>query len=122
MTANIAFITSAEDKPVTRARMIVALQDGQPRKEISYTLANTPCALVYDGDTVAIPCDLEEQFPSKVGRESYVGLSLRIDSSGVDGHLAVFSPEPISEMDIVLSIMRIFGHRIDAELRRQRFD
>lgn len=122
MAANVAFITVAEDKPATRARMICALQDGLPRKEVSYRLADTPCARTYDGETVVIPCDLVEQFPDKPDRESYVGLPLRIEADGVDGHLAVFSGEPIKDTEIVLSIVRIFGQRIEAEQRRALYD
>lgn len=118
MDVSVALITVGEGQPSKRARAIYALKNGEPAQDIAYDLAGTPCAVVYTGQRVLVPCDLALQFPSEGGFSSFVGVPLLAENGEVSGHLAVFSEQPIDDPAFAESLVRIFGQRVEAERRQ----
>lgn len=118
MDVSLALITVGEGEPITRARAVYAIDHGQEAGDIVYDLAQTPCAMVYTGQRVVIPCDLAEHFPSEGGLASYVGVPLFAESGEVSGHVAVLSDKPIEDAAFAESLVRIFAQRVEAERRR----
>jgi len=120
MDAALVLITLGEGRPMTRARAVFALKGGAPVENVAYDLEGTPCLLVYRGETVVIPVDLARRFPKEAGLVGYAGVPVRDADLAVIGHLAVFSATPIADADAVRSIVRIFGARVEADLRHRR--
>lgn len=120
MDASLVLITIGEGEPIHRARAIFVLSDGQPAENIAYDLDGTPCKSVYRGETVAIPVDLARRFPDEEGLEGYVGVPVRDSDETVIGHLAVFSASRIENEDAAKNIVRIFGARVESDLRHTR--
>jgi signal transduction histidine kinase len=118
MDVRIAFITRGVGEPPVRARAAYSWKKPDDKFPDEYDLEGTPCRLVYDGQHVLIPEQLWRQFPREVGCEGYCGIPLADDGGRVVGHFAVISETPISNPQRVLGIMRIFGMRVQAELRR----
>lgn len=117
MSAELVLITLGEGQPPHRARAIFALKNGSPAEHIEYDLEGTPCALAYRGETVVVPANLADRFPKEEGFTGYVGVPLRDSDGQVSGHFAVFSANPILAPEVAESMVRIFGARIEADLR-----
>ncbi|MBA5778199.1 HAMP domain-containing histidine kinase [Stappia sp. F7233] len=118
MDVTLALITVGEGEPITRARAVYAIENGEIAGDILYDLENTPCAMVYTGQRVVIPCDLAQHFPTEAGLASYVGVPLFSENGDVSGHVAVLSEKPIEDADFAESLVRIFAQRVEAERRR----
>jgi len=123
MRASLVLIGVGQGTPIDHTRAIFALRDGQGVQDISYDLTGTPCEMVYsEQDNLVVPCDLAQRFPREIGIESYVGVPLRDAQGDVRGHLAVFSPEPMTQSDRVAGLVAVFAQRVEAELRRMEFE
>ncbi len=122
MKTSLAFLTIGLGKPPTRARSICAWQDENQIENFEYDLKETPCELVYQGQRIVIPCDLEVRFPKEASFQGYVGVPLRDRDDVVSGHLAVLSREPIEDQENAENVVRIFGIRAEAERRRVSAD
>ncbi|MCE8516629.1 GAF domain-containing sensor histidine kinase [Ruegeria pomeroyi] len=120
-TAFVA-VTYGEGVPPTHARALYALRGQQAVHDLRYRLDETPCAQVYRGETVTIPCDIAELYPSEAAYEGYIGIPLRDNEGRTIGHLAIFSNDPIVETELATAIARIFAQRAEAELRRLAFE
>ncbi|WP_300063046.1 hypothetical protein [uncultured Roseobacter sp.] len=55
-------ITRGEGDPINRVRTIFAWDNGGFRSDVFYKLEHTPCAAVFQGQEVVIPCDLATLF------------------------------------------------------------
>ena len=122
MNVSIAIITRGVGHPVSKAQTLYAWRDGEKVEQFDYVLEGTPCALVYGGVRLTVPCDLAQKFPRDAGLESYCGVPLHDKHGGVVGHFAVFSETPLENEQAVENIMRIFASRVEAEIQRARAD
>lgn len=120
MDAELVLVTIGEGLPPERARAVFALRGGQPADNIAYDLTGTPCEIVYGGETLVVPSDLARRFPREEGLEGYVGVPVRDEAGRVIGNLVVFSTAPIVAPSVAENIVRIFGARVEAEIRHQR--
>ncbi|MDE4174074.1 HAMP domain-containing sensor histidine kinase [Phaeobacter sp. PT47_59] len=120
-TAFVA-VTYGEGVPATHARALYALQDQEIVQDLRFQLDETPCARVYLGETVTIPCGVAELYPREGAVEGYIGIPLRDTEGQVAGHLAVFSHDTIVETELATAIAGIFAQRAEAELRRLAFE
>lgn len=118
LDAAFVAITFGEGDPATHARTVFALEDNEVSTELRYELNGTPCARVYDGETVTIPCGLAELYPKDAEYEGYIGIPLRNVSGKAAGHLAVFTNDAIRDSEVATAVTRIFSLRAEAELRR----
>lgn len=123
LDATFAAITYGIGDPPHKAHAMLALENGAAIDEFTYKLEGTPCRRVYEGETLVIPGGLAALYPREKGYESYIGVPLRGISGKVSGHLTVLGKHAIStDPDAALSIMRIFGQRVEAELRRMAYE
>lgn len=116
-----AFVTECTDATLTRVRTLAYIEEGQFQENFEYDLAGAPCERVINGSSYFCPNQLETLFPTEVGMESYLGVSL-VDSAGrIIGHLAVINDHPIEiNPQHHTSILQIFAARAGAELERIR--
>lgn len=117
---NTAFVavTYGEGTPRTHARALYAMRNQTAAEGVRYALEGTPCARVYDGETLTVPCGIADLYPREAGLEGYIGIPLRASDGSVTGHLAVFSDTPITQPEVATAITSIFALRAEAELRR----
>ena len=122
MNVSLAIITRGEGYPAHTAHTLYCWQEGKAAENFKYELEGTPCALVYGGKRITIPCDLGKRFPKEEGLEGYCGVPLLNRHQSVVGHFAVLSKEPFEDVELCETIMRIFGSRAEAELQRASSD
>jgi signal transduction histidine kinase len=118
MDVGVAIITRGIGEPPVRARASLSWKKAGSNFPDEYELEGTPCQIVYKGQTLVLPEQLSRAFPREVGQESYCGVPLRNTVGNVVGHFSVLSDAPIRNPARVEGIMRIFGMRVEAELRR----
>ncbi len=120
MDVDLALIATAEGSPPIRARALYAFEGNTPAlaADFVYDLKGTPCEIVVSGSRLVVPCDFADRFPEWSEYDSYIGVPLLDSLEMVSGHLAVFSAGPIIESAGAESILRLFGLRAEAELRR----
>ena len=109
LDAAFVAVTYGEGTPPTHARALYALQDHKVARGIRYELQGTPCARVYAGEVVIIPCGIADLYPREARFEGYIGIPLRDTTGEVTGHLAVFSNQEIKESEIATAISTIFA-------------
>ncbi len=122
MEATLVFLTRTEGDPAESARAIYAVRDGEPVDGFSYDLDGTPCLAAVNGETVVVPCDLAKLFPKEAGFQGYFGLPIRNSDGAIRGHLAVLSAKPIDNPDLGVGVARLFGQRVEAEIRRREME
>ena len=118
MNAVFVGVTYGEGRPPTHARALYALRKQQAAHGIRYELDGTPCARVYAGEVLTLPCGIAKLYPREAEFEGYIGIPLRDDAGAVAGHLAVFSDDAIEQSEVATAISTIFALRAEAELRR----
>jgi signal transduction histidine kinase len=120
MNVDLALIATAEGSPPSRARALYAVEGNKPARaaDFVYDLKGTPCEIVIAGNRLVVPCDFADRFPEWSEYDSYIGVPLLNSEGLIAGHLAVFSVGPIAEPAGAESIVRLFGLRAEAELRR----
>ncbi|QGX98059.1 sensor histidine kinase [Roseovarius faecimaris] len=118
LDAAFVAITFGEGHPPTHARTLFALEENDVSEDLRYELSGTPCARVYAGETVIIPCKIAALYPEDAEYEGYIGIPLRDVSGDVAGHLAIFTTDHIRDSEVAAAIAQIFALRAEAELRR----
>lgn len=117
---NVNMVMLTERVAEKRARAIVAVAGGEAMREFEYDLQGTPCELVYSGQRLVVEAGLGSRF-SAGEFTSYVGVPLfadDVDRAQVVGHLSVMSRAPLADSGLAESVVRIYGQRAEAELRR----
>ncbi|HQR02437.1 MAG TPA: PAS domain S-box protein, partial [Ferruginibacter sp.] len=114
-------VTECTDVTKTRVRTLSYSKDNELQQNIEYDVEGTPCKLVMEGkgNELFISSNLEENYPSEVGYDSYVSVPIYSPASGdVIGHIAALNDEPMSQELNQSSILRIFAARAGAEIDR----
>lgn len=104
---------------------LAAYCDGQAEANFTYSLINSPSAETLDGDICIIPTGLHRHYPNAFPMEghtwdSYAGAPLRDIDGNPIGELAVMHVGPLSNPDLVRSLLQVFSERASAELERKR--
>jgi len=120
MPVALAFVARGEGgDPPDRARALLSWREGGSEKPIEYALEGAPCQIVYGGHALVVPEELSRRFPREpAALQSYCGVPLVGRDGKVRAHFAVFSEAAIRQPQRVEGIVRIFGMRAAAELRR----
>jgi PAS domain S-box-containing protein len=108
-----------------RIGTIAAHQNGLPISNFEYVSIGTPCACTLEGEISVFPYDLQNRFPAdgmlvRHGWQSYAGAPLRDTAGNTIGVLAVMHAHPMSNPDLVKSLLQVFSERASAELERKR--
>ncbi len=98
--------------------------DGQVQPNLSCCIENTPCNLAVNLGEYICLSDVQQQFPTNqvlktLNAESYVGIALRNTQGEIIGCLSIVDSKPITQPQLVLSMLRVFAARASAELERQ---
>lgn len=98
--------------------------DQKVRDNFSYSLAGTPCEQVETGEVCIFADEVQRLFPGdhalvELGAESYAGIALLDNENRRCGIISVIFREPIEDPSLVISILKIFGERVAAEMERE---
>jgi PAS domain S-box-containing protein len=121
----VAFIARYEPAQPDSLRMLAMYYDGQMVQDVSYALAGTPCETVLGQQFRAYPAGLQTLFPHDQDvraqcTESYAGHPLvALDGSPL-GIVSVASRRPLTQLDRVEAMLKIFAVRAAAEVERLR--
>jgi PAS domain S-box-containing protein len=119
----VAFIARYETAHPDSLRMLAMYYDGQMLQDISYPLTGTPCETVLGQRFRAYPAKLQTLFPDDEDArvqcaESYAGHPLvALDGSPL-GIVSVASRRPLTQVDRVEAMLKIFAVRAAAEVER----
>jgi PAS domain S-box-containing protein len=111
--------------PQQQIMTIAAHAKGQTIENFECNTAGSPCERTLEGDICVFPNHLQVLFPidrSLIanGWESYGGAPLRDAFGNTIGLLAVMHTQPLSNPDLVRSLLQVFSERASAELERKR--
>lgn len=105
------------------ARTIAAFENGSRVENFEYELPGTPCENVVSRPTVCLYTDgVAEAFPSdamlvEMGIQGYCGIPLLSDDGCMIGLLAVLTRHPITDGDVLMGVLRVYGSRASLELQ-----
>ena len=125
LDVHCAIVTERRD--MDHAHVLGWSQQEIPAKEHAYLIKGTPTELVYQGQVLYQPGDVQKIYPNDVhigslDAHSYYGLPLRDSDSQIVGHLAIIDDKPMSDELRRRSVLRIFAARAAAEITRRRAD
>jgi len=93
-----------------------------------YAIAGTPCERVLAGELYHCREQVSDRFPThkheldELGVQSYLAIPVTNVSGRVLGHLAVMGRRRMELEQLDLSVFRVFGQRVGAELERMQMD
>lgn len=123
-----AFVSKFVEGNRARVRTLAFWKGDGFLDNFEYDLPYTPCERVLAGEVCLFPEKVQDSFPehredlAKLGVESYLAIPVSDRSGIVLGHLAVMDTKPMHDDPRVLSVFKIFGVRVGAELERERMD
>jgi len=125
LSCDFAFIAlKIADKPGS-LRTIAFHAKGQRIPDVEYSMSGTPTELVVSSGEMRIfpedACNIfRDQWLIDHNIAGYAGMPLRGISGEIMGILAVMRSQPIIKVDLVTSMLQVFGERAAAELERKR--
>lgn len=123
-----AFVSKFVEGTRTRVRTLAFWKSDGFLDSFEYDLPHTPCERVLSGEVCLFPEKVQDLFPdhredlAKLGVESYLAIPVFDRSGTVMGHLAVMDTKPMRDDPRVLSVFKIFGVRVGAELERLQME
>ena len=117
LQAQTVFVTRALDAPPTRVEVLACSRAGWFD---AFSLAGSPCELVYDGRSVAIEQGVAERFPAArdSGCEGFFGFPFFDGEGRCIGHLGLFFKETGGLSPALAEQLRLLSLRLEAELLR----
>jgi len=108
-----------------RARSRAVWLDQVPQPNFEYSLVDTPCMKVTQGETCLYSHDVRRYFPAnpvlrRLNAESYLGVPLWGSSRQVVGHMVLVDDKPMSDDPLWISVLQTFAARAGVELEREQ--
>jgi PAS domain S-box-containing protein len=108
-----------------RVRTMAYFVDNHLVDNFEYGTVGTPCQKTLAGEFTICANNVQSMFPSDTylseqGIDSYAGAPLRDAAGHVIGVLGVLHNRPLSNPDLVKSLVQVFGERASSELERKR--
>lgn len=125
LEVDYALIGKLAPGQVDRITTVAVYCQGKIIDDFEYDLAHTPCAgVVYQG-FCCYPQGVQQQFPhdsllTRMAVESYLGTALFSSTEQPLGLLVVMNRQPIADLQLAESMLKIFANRAAAELEREQ--
>jgi PAS domain S-box-containing protein len=108
-----------------RIRTIAAHMRGKPVDNYEFMTIGAPCERTLTGDLCVYTGGIRAQFPRakgliEEGFDSYAGAPIRDAGGSVIGALEILHSEPLTNPDLVRSLLQVFSERASAEIERKR--
>jgi len=123
--ADHALVGVLDEQDRQRIDTLAVCTHGEIAPNLSYTLADTPCAEVVGHATCAYPRGVQRLFPrdqllAEMQVEGYIGTPLFDADRNPLGLIVILHSQPIDHVEQVQEILEIFAARAGAELQRLR--
>lgn len=123
--ADIVSIGELFDAATQHVHTIAVVRDGAIVGDLKYELTGTPCDVVLKEGEYACVEGVQTQFPDDMflreeGIECYIGQALRGNDGRNYGILWVLFRRPVTDVNLAISLLRIFVARAAAELERRK--
>jgi PAS domain S-box-containing protein len=127
LDVEIAFIALSKPPDRCMLGMLAYYADGRMIDDFEYPIAGTPCETVVGRQFRCYPSGLKERFPLdadfiELGVEGYAGYPLTDARGEAAGLMVVATRRPITEPELIESVLKIFAARAMVELERRRAD
>ncbi|MCW8832776.1 MAG: ATP-binding protein [Colwellia sp.] len=124
--ADYTFIAVFDEKTFTSKTIALAAK-GQIVENIEYSLADTPCANVYENSICYYPSKVCRAFPKDkllidMEIDAYLGTPLHNSKQKVMGLIVALYEQPLADDSEVLTLFQVFSGRIAAELERRDYE
>lgn len=121
------FIGLVDENRMDSVDTLVVCAHGEIVDNMSYPLANTPCANVVGKETCTYPNKVQDLFPedqllADMKAQSYIGTPLYNSKGAPVGLIVVLDSKPLKHTEHVTEILQIFAARAAAELERSQAD
>jgi PAS domain S-box-containing protein len=125
LDVEIAFIALSKPPDRCMLGMLAYYADGRMIDDFEYPIAGTPCETVVGRQFRCYPSGLKERFPLdadfiELGVEGYAGYPLTDARGEAVGLMVVATRRPITEPELIESVLKIFAARAMVELERRR--
>lgn len=125
LKADYAYIAEIVKGEPDRARTLSLLVNGTVVDNIEVNLSGTPCKTVLEKNICAYTSGVQRMFPraltmAEMNVDGYVGTLLSGSHGGKLGLMAVMYRHPVSNVEMVKSMLQIFAARAAAELERRQ--
>ncbi|HXZ94006.1 MAG TPA: PAS domain S-box protein [Burkholderiales bacterium] len=125
LDVEIAFIALSKPPDRCMLGMLAYYADGRMIDDFEYPIAGTPCETVVGRQFRCYPSGLKERFPLdadfiELGVEGYAGYPLNDARGEAVGLMVVAARRPITEPELIESVLKIFAARAMVELERRR--
>jgi len=125
LAVDIAFIALPKPGDSCRLKMLAYYADGRMIDDFEYPIAGTPCQTVVGKQFRCYSSGLKERFPLdadfiELGVEGYAGYPLTDARGEAAGLMVVATRRPITEPELIESVLKIFAARAMVELERER--
>jgi formate hydrogenlyase transcriptional activator len=125
MALHVRRVYVAECLPDDRAKSRALWMGNEAQPNFEYDLRGTPCMKVSKGETCLYARNVSKYFPenqflTKFGYESYLGVPLWDSAHRVIGHMVLVDDKPMSEDPLWISVLRTFASRAGVELEREQ--
>lgn len=110
-----------------KVRTLSFWENGKHGENFEYEVKTTPCETVYTDGIKYFPENIQSLFAKDtdlvtMGVNSYFGIPMQSHSGETIGHVCILGEEPIAELDIAESYLKIFAARAAAELERLKIE
>ncbi|MBW4515800.1 MAG: response regulator [Timaviella obliquedivisa GSE-PSE-MK23-08B] len=121
------FVEDSETSDRHRVHTLAFWQGVAQGENFEYSIQDTPCEAVLNGELYSCPTNLLTLFPQlldkmAIAAVSYLGVPLTHSSGKILGHLAVLDVKPMEEDPSRELILKIFAARTGAELERKQVE
>jgi PAS domain S-box-containing protein len=124
LNVRYALVVQGIGRPAVRARTIAFWNGSDFAGPVEYEVRGTPCEDVLAGEACCYSHDVQRLFPdfkmlAQLGVDSYLGVPIADSTGAVVGQLVVMDVGPVSDVELKLSVLKIFAARAGVELERQ---
>lgn len=121
--ADYAFIGELDKEKINTINTLAFSEKGKIIENISYQLKDTPCENVVGKAPCFYPLNVAKQFPqdeflSKKGIESYLGIPLFNSKNEAIGLIACMFVQVVKSPKLVQDVIQIFSSRVSTEIER----
>jgi len=118
-----AFLGKLDTSTPAKIKTLAVCVKGAMSENFAYDLKDTPCENVLNNHPCVITDSVQQQFPKDLllqdmGVESYVGTPLHDSNGAVIGIFVALHSKPLSNPQLIKSMLQIFAVRAAAELER----
>ncbi|MGI0486966.1 response regulator [Pantanalinema rosaneae CENA516] len=125
LEVDYALIGKLNSGQIDRVTTVAVYSQGQIIENFDYELLDTPCSDVVHRGFCCYPQHVQQHFPddaliNRLAVDSYLGTTLFSSTDQPLGLLVIMNRQPISDLQLAESMLKIFATRAAAELEREQ--